>query len=112
VRQDYLSFQTQFKEQNDMLVTNLVVLNEQKSMLATITKVLTQSNNERNITSSYCKLQKWRDKKLKKEERKKKARQKPILLSDYSSSDDNDLSYSNIEPTSPQESRNNIDDSK
>lgn len=58
VRQDYLSFQTQFKEQNDMLVTNLVVLNEQKSMLATITKVLTQSNNERNITSSYCKLQK------------------------------------------------------
>jgi hypothetical protein len=80
-------------------------------MLATITEVLTQSNNERKITSSYHKLQKRRDRKQKKKERKKKLRQQPIPLSDYSSSDDNDLSYSDIDPTSPQEPRTMINDS-
>jgi uncharacterized protein YicC (UPF0701 family) len=58
VRQDYLTFQTQFKEQNDMLVTNSAVLNEQKTMLATITEVLTKSNRDNSMISSYRKLQK------------------------------------------------------
>jgi hypothetical protein len=107
VRNEYLSFQTQFREQTDMLATNSVILNEQKTMLATITEVLTKSNNEHNLSSSYCKLQKQRDKKLrKKKEKKKKSRQKPIPLSDYSSSDDNDLSYSDIDTSSPQDRSN------
>jgi hypothetical protein len=36
VFQEYLSFKTQFKEQNSMLITNSEVLNEQKAMLATM----------------------------------------------------------------------------
>jgi hypothetical protein len=104
VRKEYLSFQSQFKEQTDMLATNSVSLNEQKTMLATITEVLTRSNNEHNLSSSYRKLQKRRDKKLqKKKDKKKKTRQKPIPLSEFSSSDDNDLSYSDIDLSSPTE---------
>jgi hypothetical protein len=101
VRQDYLTFQTQFKEQNDMLVTNSAVLNEQKTMLATITEVLTKSNRDTSMTSSYRKLQKRRDKKLKKKEKKRMSKHHTIPLPDYSSPDDLDLSYSDIEPTPP-----------
>jgi hypothetical protein len=110
VRQDYLSFQTQFKEQNNMLVTNSEVLNEQKAMLATITEVLTKNNGENGMTSSYRKLQKRRDKKMKKKEKRREARNKPIPLPDYNSHDDNDLSYSDIDVTPIKENTTTIDE--
>jgi hypothetical protein len=99
VRQDYLSFKSQFQEQNTMLITNSEVLNEQKAMLATITEVLTKSRNENGITKSYRKLQKRRDKKLKRKEKKRESRNKPLSLPDYLSQDDNDLSYSDNDTT-------------
>ncbi len=99
VRQDYLSFQTQFKEKNNMLITNSEVLNEQKAMLATITEVLTKTHGEDGMTSSYRKLQKRRDKKMKKKAKRREARNKPIPLPDDTSLEDNDLSYSDIDTT-------------
>jgi hypothetical protein len=99
VQQDYISFKSQFQEQNSMLITNSEVLNEQKAMLATITEVLTKSNADNGITSSYRKLQKRRDKKIKRKEKRREARNKPISLLDYLSQNDNDLSYSDIDTT-------------
>jgi hypothetical protein len=68
-------------------------------MLTTITEVLTKSQGDNGVTSSYRKLKKKRDKKLKRKEKKREARNKPSPLPDYSSHDDNDLSYSDIDMT-------------
>jgi hypothetical protein len=94
-----MSFKSQFQEQNNMLITNSEILNEQRAMLTTITEVLTKSQGDNGVTSSYRKLKKKRDKKLKRKEKKREARNKPISLPDYSSHDDNDLSYSDIDMT-------------